>query len=90
MKFPIIRTATLYKVTETYEVTALQRDYTRIVKNDNKVRTSKWKATFVYYYWRDSKTNQPIFHQQLPLPGSAWNTPRNTDASGLQGYIYPP
>jgi hypothetical protein len=99
LAFPFIKrvaTATLYSVTETYTVKVSQKDYNRILKNDNTIRYSEWKATKTRYYW-EKDTRYPLFYWSITLvpqpPAPIWKTPRGTTSksgsNGLQGYIYP-
>lgn len=99
LAFPFLKrtaTATLYSVTETYTVYVSQRDYNRILKDDNSLRNSSWQATKTRYYWeRDLKNPLLYWSTSLvgPAPVDKWNTPRTTKSqsgsNGLQGYIYP-
>ena len=92
IKFTVTATATQYEVTETYTVNAKQRDYSRIVKNDNTVRDSNWQATKKSYYWsRDPRYPFHYWSTTLvpALPADKWTTLRTGGANGLQGYIYP-
>lgn len=92
IQFKVAAVATQYQITETYKVNASQRDYTRILKNDNSIRYSSWEAKKISYYW-SKDPRYPLAYWSLslvpPLPQDKWSTPRAGGANGLQGYIYP-
>jgi hypothetical protein len=86
---PVYKAIRVYMVTETYRVAVSQRDYPRILRGDNSVRKTSWtavktyEARYVTDYYRNQSYTEPIRNVN-------WQTPRQGDASGLLGYIYPP
>jgi surface antigen len=81
-------TATLYKTTYTYKVKLSQKDFSRIKKGDNSVRTSYLESKLEKYKWVTVIQGiDSVSYRPLPTtPADTWKTTRTNK---LQGFIYP-